>query len=66
MTRQKKKWKFFGMLTKRRNDVSKHSAPDEPELEPPDFPGWQIGLGLAFVIFFAALGIWRIVLEFIV
>lgn len=47
--------------------MAKHSAPQEHvELEEPDFPGWQLGMGIAFIVFFAALGVWRIVLEFIV
>lgn len=46
--------------------MGKHAAPEErPELEPPEFPGWQVGLIIGFALFFAALGIWRIMLEFI-
>lgn len=57
--------------------MGKHAAPEleQPELDPgeleyeyryPELPFWQRALGSGFIAFFAILGIWRIVLEFIV
>lgn len=43
--------------------MSKHSAPDD---EPPELSEFEAVLAFILISFFALLGIWRIVLEFIV